>query len=463
MFKFLKRTNLALDSSITRMRTGPSSSGFTIVEIIAVVFIIIILSLIVVSLYDNIAVQAHDSSLKSDLSTAADQLKLDSLKGGLYPATAAEVNNGAGFDLSEGNTITYMRKPYGYCMYGSNPDATTTYMVRSLDGVIKEGDCDMEISLFAGSGTTTGYVDSVVPTNARFNMSLDRGITISSKGDIYVSDYNNYLVRKISSVGAVTTHVGSGASTCATGTQFTAQLGYIGGMQYDSRTDTLYFMACTSARMYKMTSDGTVSLVAGGGATSTCNTASGAVTSFNNVRDITLGGDGRMYIAGTGMHKICKVNVTTGATTLVAGSSAGNTEGTGSAAQFNNPSSIVMDSAGNLFVTDQSNNRIRKVTQAGVMTTFAGSGVAGNADGVGTAATFNGPRGMAIDRYDTLYLMSVASVRIITSDGTVTTLRTSSGSANLPWPGGSFAGSLEFDSKGILYGMTVRGIVKIIV
>jgi sugar lactone lactonase YvrE len=118
--------------------------------------------------------------------------------------------------------------------------------------------------------------------------------------------------------------------------------------------------------------------------------------------------------------------------------------GTGTGATFSNPYSVVLDSHGNLFVSDHSNMVIRKITPAGVVTTFAGSGsVAADRDGTGVHATFNYPFGMVIDNHDNLYVADdlAGSVRKVTSGAVVTTL--------------AAVGSRVFDvgvnSQGILY------------
>ncbi|NBU45549.1 MAG: hypothetical protein EBS37_15965, partial [Betaproteobacteria bacterium] len=123
---------------------------------------------------------------------------------------------------------------------------------------------------------------------------------------------------------------------------------------------------------------------------------------------------------------------------ILAGSpagTAGSTNATGTAASFNAPVGLVRDSQGNLFVSDNANHVIRKVTPQGVVTTFAGTqGAAGFADGTGTAAKFNAPLGMAIDASDNIYVADQSNHRIrkITSAGVVTTVAGSgtAGSAN---------------------------------
>lgn len=110
--------------------------------------------------------------------------------------------------------------------------------------------------------------------------------------------------------------------------------------------------------------------------------------------------------------------------TLAGASPMGYADGTGSAARFNTPMGVAVDASGNVYIADSSNNRIRQITPAGVVTTFAGSGVSGFADGTGTAAQFAGPRGLAFDGSGNLLVADTSNSRIrqITPAGVVTTL-----------------------------------------
>ena len=101
----------------------------------------------------------------------------------------------------------------------------------------------------------------------------------------------------------------------------------------------------------------------------------------------------------------------------------GSVDGTGTAARFYSPVGITIDKNDNVFVTDGGNNKIRKITPAGVVTTLAGSGASGSADGTGTAATFNGPWGIGVDASDNLYVCDVQNYKIrkVTQAGVVTT------------------------------------------
>ena len=144
--------------------------------------------------------------------------------------------------------------------------------------------------------------------------------------------------------------------------------------------------------------------------------------------------------------------------TLAGTISAGTTDGTGTAAQFNHPFGLAIDSADHIFVTDNGNHTIRKITPAGVVTTFAGSSASsGSTDGTGTAATFTQPYGIAIDPSDNLFVTDKVRhvVRKITPAGVVTTFAgsASSGSSDGTGTGASFflPRGIAIDDSGNFY------------
>lgn len=138
---------------------------------------------------------------------------------------------------------------------------------------------------------------------------------------------------------------------------------------------------------------------------------------------IAIDAAGNMFIESWGTNQILKRDPA-GAISIFAGTfSQGSTNGQGTAASFYEPDAIVIDAAGNLIIADQGNNLIRKITPGGLVSTFAGSGVTGSTNGIGTASSFNSPRGLAIDVTGNLYVADQASnmIRKITSAGVVTT------------------------------------------
>jgi serine/threonine-protein kinase len=135
---------------------------------------------------------------------------------------------------------------------------------------------------------------------------------------------------------------------------------------------------------------------------------------------------------------------------LAGGVSAAFADGLASLARFNSPEGVALDGSGNLYIADTSNHRLRKVTPAGFVTTFAGSGAASSVDGTGSQASFNSPRSVVIDASSVIYVGTASNIRKVTPVGVVTTLAGAS-VASYADGGGSNA---RFDS---VYGLALDG------
>ncbi|WP_371867438.1 gluconolaconase [Duganella guangzhouensis] len=164
-----------------------------------------------------------------------------------------------------------------------------------------------------------------------------------------------------------------------------------------------------------------VSNVAGDGLPGVNN---GRRTRFADPFGVVLDQDGNLYVADGGDNNSIRKIDLAGIGSTLAGGTEGYAEGTGTAAAFNTPSGLAIDAAGNLYVADTGNNAIRKVTPAGVVSTLAGDGLAGDKDGKGAGAQFNGPIGVAVDAAGVVYVADTYNDRIrrIAPDGTVTTI-----------------------------------------
>lgn len=162
--------------------------------------------------------------------------------------------------------------------------------------------------------------------------------------------------------------------------------------------------------------------LAGGGAAGYSDLV-GANAQFNNPYGVAVDGSGNAYVTDTNNHCIRKITPAQVVTTLAGNGTAGNADGLGKAAQFNNPHGIAIDSTGVLYVADYGNNTIRKVTLDGQVTTLAGSGVAGFKNALGTDAQFNGPQDLTVDGSGFVYVTENGTneVRRISPEGTVTT------------------------------------------
>lgn len=267
------------------------------------------------------------------------------------------------------------------------------------------------ITTYAGS--TQGYAEGT-GTAALFKNPY--GIAFDGGGAVVVSDQGNYKVRKIFSDNSTALLAGSTYGyTNATGAS--AQFGLVAGVARDGFNNAFICDAENNA-IRKITSSGVVTTVAGG--TQGENDGIGTAAQFYRPYGIVSDVNGNLYVADTYNHRIRKIS-TAGVVTTLAGSTQGYADGTGAAAQFNYPFGIAIDASGNVYVGE--NCRIRKITPAGVVTTFAG-GTPGFSDGTGTAAQFqNGLSGITIDASGNLFVADTYNYRIrkITPAAEVTT------------------------------------------
>jgi sugar lactone lactonase YvrE len=201
-----------------------------------------------------------------------------------------------------------------------------------------------------------------------------------------------------------------------------------------------------------------VGTVAGSGSASFAN-GLGAVASFSSPKGVAIDASGLAYVADLANNRVRHINMSTGAVTMLAGSgTAASTDGTGTAAAFSSPSSLALDGLGNLYVTDSGTHRIRKVVLATrEVTTAAGSGVAAYLDGVGLAAAFDNPQGIACDAVGNAYVADTNNKRVrkmVLSTGAVTTLAGTTGASTSNGIGSNagFAGprNVAVDTSGTL-------------
>lgn len=275
-----------------------------------------------------------------------------------------------------------------------------------------------QTSTFAGSGTA-GAANGT-GTAATFNQPS--GIVVSSAGVVYVAETGNDKIRKITAAGVVSTLAGSGTVGSANGTGTAASFNNPKGLAMDG-SGNIYVADYSNNLIRKITAAGVVTTFAGSGTAGAAN-GTGTAASFNLPVSLAIDASGNVYVSDYGNHLIRKITSAGVVTTFAGSGTAGAANGTGTAASFNHPFGITLDASGNLYVADQLNNMVRKISSTGVVTTLAGSSSAGNVNGAGTAARFSGPVSITNDAAGNIYVgeMGNYDIRAITPSGQVTTL-----------------------------------------
>lgn len=285
------------------------------------------------------------------------------------------------------------------------------------------------VTTLAGTAGSAGAVDGIGPA-ARFNLPF--GVASDAMGNLYVGDSGNYTIRKITPAGAVSTLAGSpGNGGNANGSG--------GDARFYAPTDVLvdavaavYVVDSGNNAIRRISPAGEVATVAGPAAVAGSTDGSGAAAQFNTPFGIAADTSGNLIVADMGNHTLRRITPA-GVVTTLAGTAGtpGLADGSGSAAGFNTPTGVAADQNGNVYVADTGNHAIRKVTAAGVVTTLAGTpGTMGSADGTGAAAQFNSPTGIAADAAGNVYVADTGNhtVRKVTPRGEVTTLAGTPGS-----------------------------------
>ena len=279
------------------------------------------------------------------------------------------------------------------------------YVADNFNHNIRKVSAGGVVVTFAGYGRSGS--DDGIGSQAGFNRPS--GVAVDANGNVYVADTNNYKIRKITSSFVVTTLAGSGSMGTADGIGAAASFSSPYGIAVDVNGN-VFVSDYGSNKIRKITSSGVVTTLAGSGSNSSAD-GIGAAASFSSPLSVAVDSNGNVYVADYGSSKIRKVT-SSGVVTTLAGSVVGNSDGTGSSASFNWPSGVAVDSNGNVFVADSRNEKIRKITPLGEVTTVAGSGAVGSTDGTSAAASFAGPAGVAVDSYGNVYVADTDNSKI---------------------------------------------------
>ena len=259
------------------------------------------------------------------------------------------------------------------------------------------------VSTFAGTAGLFGSTDAQGAA-ARFQQTQDA--TIDSSGNLYVADTTNHTIRKITPTGLVTTFAGlAGTPGAINGVGAAARFNQPWSVTIDP-SGNLYVADGDNHAIRKITATGVVTTLAGSLEVSGTADGQGSGARFNSPYGVTADRAGNLYVADGNNHTIRKVT-SDGTVTTLAGSPGllGTSDGVGNVARFNYPSDLSVDAGGNLYLADYDNATVRKISPGGAVSTIGGSaGVTGATNGNGGSARFNGPSDVAVDGTGQLFV-----------------------------------------------------------
>jgi kumamolisin len=338
--------------------------------------------------------------------------------------------NGPWTDLSNGSAYAGTKTPFLTVL-----DVTPRLPMRAVQCIVSDGantvtsepaSIDLGsygVTTLAGWPGATGTADGVGRT-ARFDFV--GSVRTDGAGNVYAIDAGNGTVRKVTPDGVVTTVAGTpGKKGSLDGPASSALFDNPSGVAVGP-DGNLYIADHDNYTVRKVQlPSGAVSTIAGQPGVQGTTDGTGNQAKFYDMENLAADGQGNLYVADGTADTIRKVVLATGAVTTLAGQPLvqGSNDGLGGAATFDNPTGVATDSAGNIYVGDTSNDTIRKITPVGLVSTIAGSpGVPGSSDS--GRGTFSGPGGLGVDAQGNIFVGDTfnATVREISAAGIVSTV-----------------------------------------
>jgi PKD repeat protein len=324
------------------------------------------------------------------------------------------------------------------------------------------------MTTIAGKNSSGYSGDGVAATSA--TLYYPNGVAVDGSGNVYICDQDNQRIRKVDAASGLISTVAGNGNTGYNGDGIlatSASLYYPIGVAVDG-SGNIYISDQDNQRIRKVTAaTGLISTVAGTGSSGFNGDGIAATSAtLSNPSGVTVDGSGNIYICDQGNDRIRKVTVATGQISTVAGTGSGGYNGDGISAKsatIYSPSGVALDSAGNIYIADQYNSRIRKVTQStGLISTVAGNGTYGfSGDGAAaTSATMRYSSGVAVDSSGNIYFCDLNNQRIrkvTASTGLISTLA-GNGSTGFTGDGGIatsatlyYPAGIAVDSSGFIY------------
>lgn len=295
----------------------------------------------------------------------------------------------------------------------SNPFGLTSdkagnlYVADNLNNEIRKITPDGVVTTLSGA-ITTGLINGPAASARFFNPIAT---AFDSKGNLYILDQQNFCIRKITPDNSVSTFAGDGTFGELDGPSATAEISPALGLTCDSK-DNLYFVEPGNDHIRKVTPDGTISTIAKGGP-GFANGNALTAAQFNSPSGVAFDTAGNCYIADTYNYSIRKLTPAGTVSTFAGNGTSGNVNGPAASATFGLPSALVIGPDGTLYVLDKTNYSIRTISPDGTVATLTGNGIQAYNDGPAATASFYNPISMAIDPQGNLYVTDNNRIRKI--------------------------------------------------
>ncbi|MCZ6489303.1 MAG: hypothetical protein O7A06_02090 [Acidobacteria bacterium] len=319
--------------------------------------------------------------------------------------TTVAGNGTEGFSGDDGQaTSASIAGPNGVAVDTNN----NLYIADFGNNRIRRVNPDGTITTVAGNGIMGFTGDGGQATGTSLNEP--RGVVVDSAGNFYIADEGNNRIRRVDSSGVISTVAGTGfpSITCNTGLFSPTDVDL-------DASGNLYIANAGAFQVCRVDTSGTITTVAGGSLGFSGDGGLATQAALNTAQGVAVDSAGILYIADRFNHRIRQVE--NGIITTVAGNGSAGFSGDGGLAtnaMLNMPYSVAVDTVGNLYIADAGNHRIRKVTPEGTITTVAGDGTAGfSGDGnAATDASLNFPLGVAVDSAGNIYIADIGNSRI---------------------------------------------------